>query len=65
MQRPIALGSLQIITLHALTANARFHLESSVASTRMLKGNFKVQRYSPNIALAYGTNRARKVSTGT
>jgi hypothetical protein len=55
MQSPIALGQLQIMTDQALAVNAQFHLECSVVSASMLKGKFKVQRYSSNIALAFGT----------
>ena len=65
MQRPIALGQLQIMTPHALAADAQFHLERSVASTMMLKGKFKVQGYSSNIALAYATNQGQVLSTVT
>jgi len=42
MQSPIALGQLQIMTAHALAANAQFRLECSVVSVSKFKGKFKV-----------------------
>jgi hypothetical protein len=59
MQRPIALGQLQIMTPHALVANAQFSLECSIAGTRELERNFKVQECSSNITVAFGTNQDR------
>jgi len=35
MQSPIALEQLQIMTVHALAANTQFHLERSIACTKM------------------------------